>query len=177
MKSSMYTLIAALSLLLFAGSASATQSTAKPGFPPGTWIGTGQLFAETGFDGDLITSLSGSATFTLKVSRNGKVTGSGKWTTLQTGDGPVSSKITAVARVTFSGTPTAVRYAGTQVVTTRFGDAAHSQGTTFTRDVSGGLTIKKARSCRVTGGYKVAGEGPWVKFDWTASLKGVKCPK
>jgi hypothetical protein len=178
MKLRIHTLIAALALLLFAafaGTASATQSIAKPGFPPGTWIGTGQAFAETGFDGDLITSMSGTAKFTLNVSRDGKVTGKGTWTTLQTGAGSVGSKITGIAKVTFSGTPTDVRYSGSQFVTTRFVDAEHSQGTTFTRQVTGRLVIKKARSCRVTGGHTVASVGPWVKFTWTATLKGVTC--
>jgi hypothetical protein len=161
------------------GSASSTSAAPKPGFPSGTWIGNGQMFAETGFDGDLITSMSGSSSFKLKVSKSGKVTGSGTYTVLQTGDGPVASKITGVARITFSGTATDVRYVGKQVVTMKFGDAVHSNGNTITRNVSGKLTITKARSCRVSGGHLVPGGGtgsPWIKFVWKATLQGVKCP-
>ena len=77
----------------------------------------------------------------LRVSKSGKVTGSGTYTVLQTGDGPVMSKITAVARITFTGTATDGRYAGKQVVTMQFGDIAHSDGNTITRDVSGKLVI------------------------------------
>jgi hypothetical protein len=179
MKLRINTLTGALALLLLAasaGTASATQSAPLPGFQPGTWVGTGEGAAETGFDGDLITSMSVTATFTLTVSRDGKVAGSGTWRTLETGAGSVGAKITGIARVSFSGTPTDVRYAGTQVVTTGFVDAAHKKGTTFTRKVSGKLTIKKALSCRVTGGHRIAGAlGPWVVFRWKATLKGVNC--
>jgi hypothetical protein len=173
-----HTLIAALALLLFAavaGTASATQSIAKPGFPPGTWIGSGYGEAEIALDGDLITLMSTTLKFTLNVSRDGKVAGKGTLTRLQTGSGSVGSKITGVAKVTFSGSPTHVRYSGSEVVTTKFIDAEHVQGTTFTRQVTGGLVIKKARSCLVTGGHTVAGAGPSVKFTWKASLKGVTC--
>jgi hypothetical protein len=178
MKPRIHTLITMLAVLVFAAfasSASATQSAPKPGFPPGTWIGSGHGDAATGFDGDLITSMSGTARFTLNVSRNGKVTGTGTWATLQTGAGSVGSKITGIAKVTFAGTPTDVRYSGNQVVRTRFVDAGRSQGTTFTRKVSGRLMIKKALSCRVTGGHTVGGFGPSVKFIWKATLKGVIC--
>jgi hypothetical protein len=176
MKIKMLTLAigSAIAVAAFAG-ASATQAAPKPGFPPGTWIGSGQMFAETGFDGDLIASMSGTLNFTLTVAKDGKVTGTGTVKTLETGAGSVGARISAVARVKFSGTPTTVRYSGTQVVTTRFVDAAHSQGATFTRKVSGGLVIKKARSCLVTGGHTAGGEGPWVKFTWKARLKGVTC--
>jgi hypothetical protein len=158
------------------GSASATQAAPKPGFPPGTWIGAGEMAAETGQDGDLIASMSGSMNFTLTISRDGKVSGSGTVKTLETGAGSVGAKITGTAQVKFSGTPTDVRYSGTQVVTTWFGDGVHSNGRTFTRKASGGLVIKKARSCLVSGGHTAGGEGPWVKFRWQARLKGVKCP-
>lgn len=165
----------AVTFAAFAGTTSASQSAPLPGFEPGTWVGTGQTLVASGSAGGLTTSMSGTATFRLTVSRDGRVAGTGTWRTVQIGKGTVSSRITGVARVKFSGTPTDVRYAGTQVVTTRFGDVEHSAGTTFTRKVSGKLTIKKALSCRVTGGYRVGGAGPSVTFNWKATLKGVTC--
>lgn len=164
-----------LALLLFAAFAittSVAQSAPKPGFPSGTWIGSGYGEAEIALDGDLITLYSTNLNFALTVSKDGTVRGSGMLRSLQTGSGSVGSKITGVAKLTFSGTPTNIRYSGTQVVTTKFIDAAHVQGTTFERNISGGLVPRKARSCRVSGGHRFQG----VTFNWQARLKGVKCP-
>src|SRR5262245_5037864 len=92
-----------LAAIAVAATASATQAGAKPGFPAGTWRGTGAL--TTGMDtvGGLTTRTSGSATFTLRVSRAGRVTGKGTWKVTQIGTGSVNSKITGVADVSFSG--------------------------------------------------------------------------
>jgi hypothetical protein len=108
----------------------------------------------------------------LRVS-GGKVSGKGTWTTTQIGSGSVGSKITGVASVTFSGTPTDVRYKGTEVIKTAFIDPVHTTGTTFTRHApyKGRLVIKKALSCRVTGGHTFDGG----TFTWKAALKGVTC--
>jgi hypothetical protein len=171
MKLTIKTFIALL-LAASAIAASAAQSAPKPGFPAGTWIGGGYGEAEIALDGDLITLYSMNLSFTLSVSKNGAVTGTGTLKSLQTGSGSVGSRITGVAKLTFSGTPTSIRYAGTQVVTTKFGDAAHVQGTTFERKISGGLVPRNARSCRVSGGHRFEG----VTFNWQARLKGVKCP-
>jgi hypothetical protein len=172
MKPRTSTIAATLALLAAAlGSASATDAAPKPGFPPGTWIGAGYGEAEIALDADLITLYSTNLNFTLDVTKDGKVTGRGTLRSLQTGSGSVGSRITGVAKLTFSGTPTQIRYSGTQVVTTKFVDAAHVQGTTFTRGISGGLVIKKARSCRVSGGHRVEG----LTFAWQARLKGVTC--
>jgi hypothetical protein len=174
MKLRTFTIAATLALALVAaalGSASATEAAPKPGFPPGTWIGAGSGEAEIALDGDLITLYSTNLNFALNVSKDGKVTGKGTLKSLQTGSGSVGSKITGVAKLTFSGTPTNIRYAGTQVVTTGFVDAEHVQGTTLTRKISGGLAIKKARSCRVSGGHRFGS----VTFTWQARLKGVTC--
>jgi hypothetical protein len=165
------TLVALLLVAASAIAASAAQSAPKPGFPAGTWIGSGYGEAEIALDGDLITLYSTNLSFTLSVSKNGTVTGTGTLRSLQTGSGSVGSKITGVATLTFSGTPTSIRYAGKQVVTTKFVDAAHVQGTTFTRDITGGLAIRKARSCRVSGGHRFQG----FTHTWQARLKRVKC--
>ena len=175
MKHKIHTLVAALALLLFAaaaGTASAHKSVAKPGFPSGTWIGTGVLTGKTETVGDITTQTSGTAKFTLIV-KGGKVSGRGTWRTTQFGSGSVGSKITGFASVTFSGTPIDVRYKGTEVIKTAFVDPAHTTGNVFTRQApySGRLVIKKALSCRVTGGHTFE-DGT---FTWKAALKGVTC--
>ncbi|HJV30275.1 MAG TPA: hypothetical protein VJ645_07130 [Gaiellaceae bacterium] len=176
MKHRIHTFVAALMLLPFAaaaaGTASAHQSVAKPGFPSGTWIGTGVLTGKTETVGDITTRTSGTAKFTLTV-KGGKVSGRGTWRTTQVGSGSVGSKIVGVASVTFSGTPIDVRFKGTEVIKTSFVDAAHTTGNVFTREApySGRLVIKKALSCRVTGGHAFE-DGT---FTWKAALKGVTC--
>jgi hypothetical protein len=171
MKLTIKALVALLLVAASAFAASAAQAAPKPGFPTGTWLGAGYGEAEIALDGDLITLHSTNLDFVLNVSKDGIVTGSGTLRSLQTGSGSVGSKITGVAKLTFSGTPTNIRYAGTQVVTTKFIDAAHVDGTTFTREITGGLVPKKARSCRVSGGHWFQG----VTFTWQARLKGVTC--
>lgn len=171
MKLTIKTIVALLLVAASAFAASAAQAAPKPGFPNGTWLGAGYGEAEIALDGDLITLHSTNLNFVLNVSKDGTITGSGTLRSLQTGSGSVGSKITGVAKLTFSGTPTNIRYAGTQVVTTKFIDAAHVDGTTFTRKITGGLVPKKALSCRVSGGHRFQG----VTFTWQARLKGVTC--
>jgi hypothetical protein len=163
----------ALALVAVAATASATQAIAKPGFPAGTWLGNGTLAAKTETVAGLTTRTSGSAKFTLNVSNGGGITGKGVWTSKQIGSGSVNSSIIGVAKVTFLGTPTDVRFKGVQVITTKFQDPAHSTGTTFTKKepVRGSLVIKKAGSCLVTGGHTFDGG----KFSWRAALQGVTC--
>lgn len=172
MKLTIKTLVALLLVAASAFAASAAQSAPKPGFPSGTWIGSGYGEAEIALAGDLITLYSTNLNFTLNVSKNGTVTGTGMLKSLQTGSGSVGSKITGVAKLTFSGTPTNIRYAGTQVVTMGFVDQAHNEGRSFERKISGGLVPRKALSCRVSGGHRFQE----VTFNWQARLKGVKCP-
>lgn len=176
MKHGMHTLIAALALLLFtaaAGTALATESVAKPGFPAGTWTGTGVLAGTTETVGDITTRSRGTARFTLNVSKDGTVTGKGTWRVTQIGSGSVGSRIVGVSSVRFSGTPIDVRFKGTQVITTAFVDPAHTTGNTFKRKepITGHLVIKKALSCLVTGGHSFDGG----TFRWKASLEGVTC--
>jgi hypothetical protein len=163
----------ALVLVAVAASASATQAVAKPGFPAGTWLGNGTLAAETETVAGLTTRTSGSAKFTLNVSKGGSITGKGVWTIKQIGTGSLNSRIVGVAKVTFFGTPTDVRFKGVQVVTSEFQDPTISTGHTFTKKelARGRLLIKKAGSCLVTGGHTFDGG----KFSWRAALQGVTC--
>ena len=87
MKLTIRTFIALLLVAASAIAASAAQSAPKPGFPAGTWIGGGYGEAEIAFDADLITLYSTNLSFTLNVSKNGTVKGSGTLRSLQTGIG------------------------------------------------------------------------------------------
>ena len=162
----------ALAAIAVAATASATQAGAKPAFPAGTWTGTGVLATETETVAGLTTRTSGSATFTLKVSKAGRVTGKGSWKVTQIGTGSVSSKITGVANVSFSGTRANVRFEGTEVVTTKFWDATLETGNTFTRKepYRGSLVIKKVGRCLVTGGHTFDGG----TFGWKAKPLGCR---
>jgi hypothetical protein len=163
----------ALVLVAVAATASATQAVAKPGFPAGTWIGNGVLAVQTETVAGLTTRTSGSAKFTLNVSKAGRISGKGVWKIKQIGSGSVNSRVTGVATVSFFGTPTDVRFKGVEVITTEFQDPAHSTGTTFTKKepARGSLLIKKAGSCLVTGGHSFDGG----TFSWRAALQGVTC--
>ena len=150
-----------------ASAAPVTQAAAKPGFPAGTWIGKGVISGSSSEFGQE-TRTSGKAAFTLKVTRSGRVSGTGRWVTTEVGSGAISSKITGVATVRFGGTARLPTYAGTQTVKTSFSDGARGDGSTFTRPFKGALRIRRAGHCRVTGGHTVEG----VAFKWTALLKG-----
>jgi hypothetical protein len=162
--------LAALSVPLCAAGASAapaSDSVAKPGFRAGTWSGKGVISGRSDEYGQLIRT-SGKATFTLKVTKRGHVSGSGRWVRTDAGSGAISSTMRSVASVGFGGTATAPTYAGTQTVTTSFSDGARGDGGSFTRPFRGALRITRAGHCRVTGSSTVEG----VTFRWTALLDG-----
>ena len=160
--------VAVLSLIAVAAfAAPSSHAASKPRFPAGTWIGNGDISGGTTEYGQERRT-SGKASFRLKVTRGGRVSGSGRWETTETGSGAISATIATVAPVDFSGTPRRPTYAGTQTVTTSFSDEVHDDGNTFTLPFSGALEIKRARRCRVTGEQTVDG----VSLTWTARLKG-----
>jgi hypothetical protein len=165
-----------LTLLALVGLVAATSLTAsaasKPGFEPGTWLVKGTMSGQTSKYGQTIRT-NGSFAFTLRVARNGDVGGTGSWRMTQIGSGAISSKITGTAAVKLFGTPTQVRYTGKLVLATKFTDGVVSTGNTVTRrkPMTGGLTIKKALSCKVAGGQTIDG----VVTHWTAQLQGVTC--
>jgi hypothetical protein len=164
--------LAALAVVLSSVSASAapqSEAAAKPGFPAGTWSGKGVISGSTSEYGQTIRT-AGKATFTLKVTRGGRVSGTGRWVTTEVGSGAISSSITGTATVRFGGTATLPTYAGTQIVKTSFSDGVVGGGNTFTAEKTfkGALRITRAGHCRVTGGRTAEG----VAFKWTALLKG-----
>jgi hypothetical protein len=114
-------LLAALAAVGGAGAAGGGGTIASPGFPNGTWIGTGVISSPTETVAGLTTRSSGKLSFTLTVS-GGKVTGSGNWSYTQVGTGDIASRMVGVAPIRFSGTPTKPAFAGTMRIT---GDDAH----------------------------------------------------
>src|SRR5262245_20992856 len=162
-------LITAAAVTLVGAAAPAGQAAAKPGFPTGTWTGKG-VIGGTSSEYGQTTRTTGKATFTLKVSRGGRVTGTGRWVTTQVGSGAISSTIKGIANVRFGGTAKLPTYAGTQTVTTSFSDPVRNDGTTFVakKTFRGALRITRAGHCRVVGSRTVDG----VSFRWTALLKG-----
>jgi hypothetical protein len=164
-------LFAALGLLWSVGAAAAPDrvAVAKPGFPAGTWVGTGVISSPDETVAGHTTRFSGKFSFTLKVSR-GSVSGTGKWTYRQIGTGgDIESKLVGVAPITFAGTPTKPTFSGTLTVNAEFiGYGKIKTGNTFTKPLTGWLLIKKAGSCRVTGGHT----NGTTTVSWKAVLKG-----
>jgi hypothetical protein len=164
-------LLAVLALAVGAAGASAApnDAAANPGFPAGTWIGKGAIRGSSSEYGQN-SRTTGKAAFTIKVTRGGRVTGTGRWVTTEIGSGAISSRITGVAPVRFGGTATLPTYRGTQTVETSFSDRFADSGNTFVAEkpFKGALRITRAGHCRVTGGRTVDG----VSFKWTALLKG-----
>jgi hypothetical protein len=149
---------------------------AKPGFAPGTWIGKGKISGKS-VDGPMTSTFSGSIAFTLKVTRNLELTGSGSYALTMVGvdsddpDDAVNSHMKSVASITFGGTPTAPTYAGALHVTGEvvgFGGKV-STPINFTKEnFKGRLVITRAGHCKVVGGHTSQG----VTVSWTALLKG-----
>src|SRR5262245_51947366 len=170
----MKTFIAVIATAPLVAAIGATSSGAapKPGFAPGTWDVTGTMRGTSTDYGQTIDT-KGTFKFTLRVTKAGGISGTGTWQTTAIGSGAISSKITGFMRVTLSGTPTDVRYSGNQTLTMHFTDGVASSGNTVTRKKvsTGKLVIKKALSCKVTGGHTNHG----VVTTWTATLKGVTC--
>ena len=154
-------------VVLSAAFAPVSEAEPKPAFPAGTWTGKGTISGSSSEYGQE-TRTTGKARFTIKVSKGGRVTGSGKWVTTEVGSGAIASEIRSVAPVEFAGTAVRPTYSGTQTVTTSFSDGERDDGNSFTLPFSGALRIKRAGHCRVTGGQTVEG----VALKWTALLEG-----
>ena len=159
--------LTAAAVTVLGAAAPASHAAAKPGFPAGTWTGKG-VISGTSSEYGQTTRTSGNATFTLKVTRGGRVSGTGRWSKKEVGSGAISSTITSIATVRFGGTATRPTYAGTQTVKTSFSDGVVGGGNTTELPFKGALRITRAGHCRVTGARTVDG----VSFKWKALLKG-----
>ena len=164
------TLLAAAALAaaaLAAVAAASGQAAPKPGFVPGTWIGTGTISGSSA-DGPLKTVFSGSISFTLKVAPSLAASGSGSWAMTMKGSGPVSSMMKGSAPVQMRGSGSDVRYTGTQKVSGVVSDGTMSRKLSFSRPLSGRLVITRAGTCRVSGSSTTGG----VTLSWSAQLQG-----
>jgi hypothetical protein len=146
----------------------------KPGFLPGTWLGTGVIKGQA-VDGPMSTRFGGGITFTLKVSQARAVSGTGTWRMSMAGsqDAPadyaVSSTMKGSAAIRFAGRSTAPTYSGTQKVTGEVRSGGMRQPISMTRPVNGRLAIGRAGACLVRG-VTVIQQG--VTLTWSAKLEG-----
>jgi len=145
---------------------SVTQAAAKPGFVAGTWNGDGTINGSS-VDGPMSTRFDGRMQFKLQVNGSKAVTGSGAWKLTMKGSGPVGSLMTGTANLTFSGTPTDIRYTGMQVVSGKVSDGTVTTPIRFKKAISGRLVVTRAGACRVVGGSPTSGG---IKLTWTAML-------
>jgi hypothetical protein len=171
MKLRMLTLVATLGLLLLAavaGGASATEAAAKPGFLPGTWNGIGTISGSLD-DGFASTRFSGKLGFHLKVKPDLTVTGSGSRVMTMKGSGPVSSSMTGIAVLKFSGNATDARFSGIENVT----GTVTANGIPKPVRINGRainnlrLVISRGGKCSANGTVPMA---PGVTLKWTARL-------
>jgi hypothetical protein len=167
---------AAVAMIALLGTTTLAPATAapKPGFVPGTWVGTGTISGTT-IDSPMTTRFNGGISFTLRVDHGLRVTGTGTWRLGMLGaettgsDGAMTSKLKGSAAIALTGSGTAVAFKGTQ----RVAGAVTAYGVTrpisFTRPLTGTLRVTKAGTCRVSGGTTLPGG---VALRWSAVLKG-----
>lgn len=162
-------LLAALGAALSAASlAGTTHAAPKPGFLPGTWIGTGTI---SGRSANAIgtTTFSGKLSFRLKVARDGRVSGTGTWSRTMIGAGRIDAKIAAKTAVRVVGSPTDVRLTGTYRAVGTFSSDDVTRTSTFApATLNERLRIVRAGTCRVTGKSTFQG----VTTTWSAQLAG-----
>lgn len=166
--------VGALAALLASMLCASAGAAPKPGFPPGTWVGTGTISGTT-TDGPFTTHLAGGISFRLRVAADRRVSGSGTWklTMLGSSDGPssdaVDSTMTGSAAVALRGSATAVTFSGLQRVTGEIRMAGRRRPISFAKPFTGRLQITRAGACRVTGATAVNGGGT---LRWSATLEG-----
>jgi len=171
-------IIAAIVLTLaaaLAGSYSSSGGAApKPGFLPGTWIGKG-VIAGTVTDGPMTTHFDGGVTFTLKISKTLRASGSGTWRMNMLGseDGPsdyaVDSTMNGTAPIRLAGSSTTPTFSGTQQIVGEIRSGSMKTPISMTRPLNGTLKIGRAGKCLVRG-VTVVQRG--VTLTWSAQLKG-----
>jgi hypothetical protein len=164
-------LVAAIAALGIAfGAASVGLAAPKPGFLPGTWIGTGTISGSGPAVGGPAATFEGKLAFTMTVRRNGAVSGTGSWSRTMTSVDPgVSAIIAAKTSVQVSGSSTAPRLVGTyRAVGTFVGHGVSKTSTFAPATLNETLVITRAGKCRASGSSTVKG----VTTTWTAQLKG-----
>ena len=156
------------------GSASASNTAPKPGLLPGKWQGTGTISGSI-TDDAATTTFSGKLGFRLNVAKNLSVTGSGSWVKEMKGRGIVSSDMTAIARLVFTGTARDVRFGYAETVDGTITANGIRSPVQFDRAPPGfvRLVISRARTCSASGSIPVQQESG-VTITWTAKRLGCR---
>jgi hypothetical protein len=156
--------VIAASCLVALGATTAVAAP-KPGLPAGTWVGDGSLSGVGAIDGGPASTFSGGLRFTIVVTKDGTVSGSGQWSRKMVNTEAFGASVESTASVTFSGTPTSIHYDGTaqSVMTITQGGLSRTL-TMKPLPVTQELPITRAGACRATGTSTFQG----VTFSWTA---------
>jgi hypothetical protein len=170
--------LTALALLLVAavaGTASAKQAAPKPGFLPGTWVGTGTIKGSVE-DGPMWTTFSGGIAFTLKVDKTFRASGSGSWkmnmlgTQDEMSEDAIDSSMFGTASLRLSGSATNVAFKGLMHVVGEIRAYGHKRPMKpFDQEIAKRLVITKATTCKVSGTTQIQ---PGVTLTWSAKRKG-----
>lgn len=143
--------IAALSAVA-ALAASVAGAAAKPGFAPGTWVGTGVqkgIFSVTSEDPSPV---DGTATFTLTVSPSLRASGSLTLRSrMQIDHAGLRGVVTGIAVTRLSGSGSDVRFSGPMRLTGKLTDGTISMPFALTKHVAGRLLITRAGCAKVVG--------------------------
>ena len=173
MKLKMLTLGAALGFVLVAvvlGSASSGEAAAKRGLMPGKWHGMGVISGSI-TDEAATTTFSGKLGFRLNVAKNLAVGGSGSWVKTMKGRGLVSSTMTGIARLVFTGTGSGIKFGYTETVDGTITANGMTKPVSFDLAPAGfvRLVITRARTCTAAGTIPT---GDGAKITWTAKRLG-----
>jgi hypothetical protein len=157
-------LVTGVALLAAAGSDA--HAAPKPGFLPGTWVGTGihkGVFTLAGNS----SPTTGTVSFTLAVDKSLKASGTLMIkTTMHTSIEDMRGTVVGTGTMKISGTGSDVRYSGTLALKGKLTDGKVTIPFRLTRPVSGGLRITRAGCTKVSG--KTAQNFP---IFWTAVPK------
>ena len=165
-------LVLALAALAAAALAAGTSATPLPGFGAGAWTGAGTI-SGTGIEtAGPPATFGGKLRFLLNVAKSGKVTGSGSWKLTMTMGGDFVGQLTGVAKLTASGTSTAVVLKG---VYNAAGSLTY-EGVTAplkleNRPIAIKLKITRAGTCKVIG----SSLGNGIKLTWAAKTGTGTC--
>ncbi len=164
----------AAALVLAVIGATSADAKPKPGLVPGTWIGKGTISGSS-TDGPFTVHFNGGIAFTVKVAPSLAAKGSGSWRLDMLGsqDGPsdsaVDSSMQGRAAITLTGSGTKLTFRGTQQVVGEIRTGGIARPVSFSRPLTGALTITRAGACRVSGQTRMP-DG--VRLVWSATLKG-----
>lgn len=146
------TMSALVSAIAFGLAASVGGAAAKPGFAPGTWVGTGTqkgLFSVVPGDASPV---DGTAAFTLKVGSSLRASGTLTLRTRMAVDhAGLRGVVVGVATVPLAGSGSAVRFAGTMKLSGKLTDGKLTMPFALAKPFGGRFLITRAGCLSVTG--------------------------